>query len=79
MKGDNDISPQEDRSMHAGLGLYIVRSIVGLHHGECGAVNVDNGVEFWMRLPGNLSGNEINEDVNRSKKVIGRDLDTQTK
>ena len=54
MKGDNGIAQEEERSMHAGLGLYIVRSIVGLHHGECGAVNVDNGVEFWMKLPGKI-------------------------
>lgn len=65
MKGDNGAIQEEERSMHAGLGLYIVRSIVGLHHGECGAVNVDNGVEFWMKLPGKVSGGETGE--NRKK------------
>ncbi len=36
---------------NAGLGLYTVRKIVEQHHGECGAENKADGVEFWIRLP----------------------------
>jgi len=32
----------------AGLGLKIVSTILGLHGGEYGAVNIDGGVEFWF-------------------------------
>lgn len=49
MRKDSNL--EEDKTPHAGLGLYIVRSIVGLHHGECGVDNRDEGVEFWMKLP----------------------------
>lgn len=33
-----------------GLGLYIVRSIMNAHHGKCGVINHENGVEFWLSL-----------------------------
>lgn len=35
----------------SGLGLSIVRSIVSLHGGSCGAENRDGGVAFWCRFP----------------------------
>jgi signal transduction histidine kinase len=34
-----------------GLGLAIVRKIVGLHLGEVGARNVPEGFQVWVRLP----------------------------
>lgn len=34
-----------------GLGLAIVRAIVELHGGEYGAINKEDGVEFWITLP----------------------------
>ena len=36
---------------HAGLGLYIVKTIVTAHGGEHGSMNRENGVEFWFSLP----------------------------
>ena len=36
---------------HVGLGLYIVKTIVGMHGGECGVNNRGHGVEFWFSLP----------------------------
>ena len=36
---------------NAGLGLYFVKKIAEIHHGECGARNMDEGVEFWLTLP----------------------------
>ena len=40
------------RTVHnnIGLGLYIVRSIMNAHHGSCGVINHENGVEFWLSL-----------------------------
>ena len=35
----------------SGIGLSIVKAIIELHHGSCGAKNYDNGVEFWFSLP----------------------------
>ncbi len=34
-----------------GLGLYIVKSIVSQHGGECGMENKEHGVEFWFGIP----------------------------
>lgn len=34
-----------------GIGLSIVRAIADLHHGSCGATNMDNGICFWFQLP----------------------------
>ena len=34
-----------------GLGLYIVKSIVAQHGGECGLENKEKGVEFWFGIP----------------------------
>ena len=36
---------------HAGIGLYIVQSVIQLHGGKCGADNKETGVEFWFMLP----------------------------
>lgn len=36
---------------HAGIGLYIVQSVINLHGGKYGAVNKSDGVEFWFTLP----------------------------
>ncbi len=33
-----------------GLGLAIVREIINLHNGECGVLNKESGVEFWIKL-----------------------------
>ena len=35
----------------SGLGLYLVKSIVELHHGKYGCGNVENGVVFYIELP----------------------------
>lgn len=36
---------------HAGLGLYIVKTVIVLHEGTYGVINRDKGVEFWFSLP----------------------------
>lgn len=33
-----------------GLGLAIVREIVNLHNGSCGIENMNDGVEFWIKI-----------------------------
>lgn len=38
---------------NSGLGLYIVNSIVNIHNGKCGVVNLDGSVKFFMQF--NLS------------------------
>lgn len=43
--------PSGSRSANAGLGLSMVRKIADLHHGSCGAENVEKGVKFWLKLP----------------------------
>lgn len=42
---------------HSGLGLYIVKTIVEAHGGNCGVENVADGVRFWLRL--NLDHSEV--------------------
>lgn len=39
------------RENHAGLGLYIVKTVITLHKGNYGVKNQKNGVEFWFSLP----------------------------
>lgn len=34
-----------------GLGLYIVRKIMEMHHAEYGIKNTKSGVLFWSKLP----------------------------
>lgn len=42
---------EENGFSHAGLGLYIVQSIVTMHNGTYGLENLPTGVEFWFKLP----------------------------
>lgn len=41
----------EEIRNHAGLGLYMVRTIISRHGGEYGFTNRENGVLFWFLLP----------------------------
>ena len=41
----------EEIRNHAGLGLYMVRTIISRHGGEYGFTNCENGVLFWFLLP----------------------------
>lgn len=41
----------QEKENHAGLGLYIVKTVVLLHKGIYGVTNKDKGVEFWFALP----------------------------
>lgn len=34
-----------------GLGLYLVKSIVELHQGDCGFNNLNKGIVFWIEIP----------------------------
>lgn len=36
----------------SGIGLSIVKAIMDSMHQKCGAINYDNGVEFWFELDG---------------------------
>lgn len=47
--GNSRINLREFRN--AGLGLYFVKKITEIHHGDCGVQNTDEGVEFWLTLP----------------------------
>lgn len=38
------------KEKRVGLGLSIVKQIVKLHKGQCGVLNKENGVEFWIKL-----------------------------
>lgn len=42
---------QGERACHAGIGLYIVQSVIQFHGGKYGADNKEAGVEFWFMLP----------------------------
>jgi signal transduction histidine kinase len=37
----------------SGIGLSIVKAIMDSFHQECGVINHENGVEFWMELESN--------------------------
>lgn len=41
----------QEQENHAGLGLYIVKTVILLHKGQYGVKNRENGVEFWFSLP----------------------------
>lgn len=49
--GENGTAPSDKKSGNAGLGLYLVRKITEQHGGRCGVQNIENGVEFWIRMP----------------------------
>lgn len=42
---------QGEGACHAGIGLYIVQSVIQFHGGKYGADNKEAGVEFWFMLP----------------------------
>lgn len=44
--------PENNESVHAGLGLFIVKEISTIDHTDCGFVNCSNGVEFWFDFIG---------------------------
>ena len=46
-----DESRVRDEISHAGLGLYIVKTVIEKHGGSCSALNTDSGVVFEFRLP----------------------------
>ena len=39
----------------SGIGLSIVKAIMDAHHHACGAVNHEDGVEFWLELDTNAN------------------------
>lgn len=41
---------RENGEIHAGLGLYIVKTVIEAHGGAYGVSNKENGVEFWIEL-----------------------------
>ena len=47
----NSYYQAQPHDYHAGLGLYIVKTVIVLHKGEYGAINREKGVEFWFALP----------------------------
>lgn len=49
--GENGTARSDIKSANAGLGLYLVRKITEQHGGLCGVQNMENGVEFWLRIP----------------------------
>lgn len=50
-KSDRARTHAQEKEIHAGLGLHIVRTIITAHGGEYGVVNQEKGVEFWFSLP----------------------------
>lgn len=45
-----DTARTHNEDMHAGLGLYIVKTIIEAHDGKYGVSNEKNGVTFWFSL-----------------------------
>lgn len=41
---------RQNGEIHAGLGLYIVKTIIEAHSGTYGVFNTETGVEFWVEL-----------------------------
>ena len=39
----------------SGIGLSIVKAIMELHNQQCGVINHEDGVEFWIELDTNNS------------------------
>lgn len=50
-RNKRELIQEESGFSHAGLGLYIVQSIVTMHNGSYGMENLPTGVEFWFKLP----------------------------
>jgi signal transduction histidine kinase len=46
-----DKARTRDKENHAGLGLYIVRTVINAHSGQYGLINHESGVEFWFSVP----------------------------
>ena len=42
---------EEEGLGHTGLGLYITKSVIEIHGGNCGVQNLEDGVEFWFSVP----------------------------
>ncbi len=53
-----------------GIGLYYVKRLVGLHHGEIGVRNVSGGVEFFFFLPAEQYIYNKVEIADHEKKVM---------
>ena len=64
----------------SGIGLSIVKAIMDSFHQKCGAVNFDNGVEFWFELDASEKGmmEEI-ETENREEAAKGQSGDETEK
>ena len=64
----------------SGIGLSIVKAIMDSFHQKCGAVNFDNGVEFWFELDASEKGmmEEI-ETENREEEAKGQSGDETEK
>ena len=45
----------------SGIGLSIVKAIMDSFHQKCGAINYENGVEFWFELDGRSKKEETDE------------------
>jgi signal transduction histidine kinase len=46
-----DRARAREEENHAGLGLYIVKTIINAHDGAYGLINNEGGVTFWFSLP----------------------------
>ena len=46
----SDEARTRSEESNVGLGLYIVKTIIDAHGGQCGLENLKNGVEFWFSL-----------------------------
>lgn len=64
----------------SGIGLSIDKAIMDSFHQKCGAVNFDNGVEFWFELDASEKGmmEEI-ETENREEAAKGQSGDETEK
>jgi signal transduction histidine kinase len=46
-----DVTETLNGQKGSGLGLYLVKSIVELHQGNCGFKNLEKGIVFWIEIP----------------------------
>lgn len=58
----NDTPGNHHYGWGTGIGLYYVKRLISLHHGEINVQNVDDGVEFTFMLP-------INKETYRNSEV----------